>query len=183
MRRYSGHGINLETGATKYSRALIANNVFDADPYIEHSNRTAGPDGTWNSGAQQPTAVDYVNFKGVTIAGNSFRNLNQVVHSNGNSLGSFSSNLYFMEPAAGFLFTSYGTTNKGIRNPAGINLDGILVWEDSTPTSATYGQELGRSGAISTAGSIPTSGYYVGGSLSAITRHSGLERRRWAGSG
>lgn len=163
LRRYAGHGVGLETSAVKYGRVRISNNIFDGDPYFEHSNRTAGPDGTWSTGAQTPTAVDCVNFETIEFFNNSLRNLNQVFHTNANTKTVGGGNVYYMEPAAGDTVSTPSNSNKGIRSPSYRSESGAkIVWETSDPTSTSYGQVLFAQGTMA-AGAIPSTGYYISG--------------------
>lgn len=161
--RWKNHGISLETSSQKYGFVDITNNTFDGDPYFESANRTTPIDGTWSSGAQTPTIVDAVNFTGVRVAGNSFRNVNQISHTSGANPIEYSGNSYRYEPAsADVIGTSSNNGNKGIRSHSGMqDMQARVMWEDSTPTSATYGQVLGVQ--IGGATAMPTSGYFVTG--------------------
>lgn len=161
--RYSGHGVDLEHSADRHGKVDICDNTFDGDPYFESVNRTAGPDGTWSAAAQAPTAADLVHWKGAQLRGNTFRNLNQITHTDANTLVDYSGNTYFMQPAAACTIGSSNNSNKGIRSQAGAaDCSSRIVWEDSDPTSATYGQELFRQGALAN-NAIPSAGYYVAG--------------------
>lgn len=167
LRRFSDFGVSFESSAAKQGRAFLDNNIFDADPYFESANRTLVstiPDGTWNSVTVfKPCAIDTANWKGLVGRGNSFRNIHTIFHTNGNSAQTISNNTYFMQPdATATLAAPNIAANKGIYSPGGIGHDtDLLVWENSDPTSATYGQEIGRSAFRSSA--LPTSGNYIAG--------------------
>jgi hypothetical protein len=79
-----------------------------------------------------------------------------------------------MQPGAGATVAAFDNASKGIRQPWGIgDITSTLVWEDSTPTSATYGQELGR-GQQSYDG-LPTTAYWIPGQFAfnqAVTEAS-----------
>jgi hypothetical protein len=162
IRRYANHGVTMNSGAQMYGVAVIGHNTFDGDPYLENSARTAGPDGTWSTGSVTPTAINAANYKGITLIGNEFLNLNVVGNADGTSSLSWSSNVYYMEPASTMdLWNTSVATNKGIRNPSGLGYDGRLVWVNSTPTSGTYGQEVFRPYQVQDA--MPSAGSWVKG--------------------
>jgi hypothetical protein len=164
LTRYATHGVSLETPAILYGQFIVKDNVFDGDPYFEHANRAGAGDGTW-SVAIQPSGINYVNINGIAIHGNTFRNLNQCGHANGNSAGEWLGNTYMFQPDASLRFNTFGTGSRGIRESWGFGaISDVLVWEDSNPLSATYGRQLGRGPISGLSLAMPTSGYWIAGS-------------------
>jgi hypothetical protein len=163
FKRFSQAGISFETAATKYGRVQIESNDFDADPYFEHANRTSPLDGTWNASAFIPCAIDIVRYLGYVVRGNVFRNVITVNHFGAGGTATYSGNTYYMQPDSGAtVASSNNSANRGIREPDGFGtLGDILVVEDSDPTSATYGHEIGRS--FHSAAAMPTSGSWMTG--------------------
>jgi len=162
VKRFKSNGVVFETAAVKRGRLRVIGNTFDGDPYFEHAYRVSG--GKWDSGQVLPNAVNVVNFENLELTVNSFRNLNTVVHSDADSRFCVQGNVYYMQPDAAMALASFThVDNRGIRSPSfGGDLTARFVWEDSDPTSATYGQVLGSQGSMNAA-SIPTSGYYLTG--------------------
>jgi hypothetical protein len=160
----SDSGITLDSGSAKYGRVKVVGNFFDGDPYFESSNRLGTPnDGTWSSGSPYPAAIWSANFDGLDFSGNTFRNVNVVLHTDSDTRWSASGNTYVFQPAAAYTLTSGSNSNKGIRSLAGIQAEGsMILWEVSDPTDSSYGTVLSSQGSL-TAGSIPTSGYYATG--------------------
>jgi len=136
----------------------LAGNVFDLDPYLEHENRN--PDGTWKSGGSNPpAALDASLVYGVTMTGNTFRNLNVAVHGAGpGQFVSLSGNHWFGE------FTGPGDRgdNRGVRRLS-LSEGDTVTFEGSNPANSNYRQLLGGGPADLTASKTPTTGGYVTG--------------------
>jgi hypothetical protein len=159
FRRIQDRGVNLNSTAQMYGRASILDNTFDMDPYFESSNRT-GTVGKWAAGVLS-TAIDSRNYKGATIRGNTFRNCWSSINSTAVEDTDLGGNTYYFEPTSAYTLSQFGhADNKGIRWPVGLESpNSTFVWENSDPSSATYGQELGRSQLATPL--KPTTGYYI----------------------
>jgi hypothetical protein len=176
FRRYASHGVTMETSSVVRGRMRVFNNLFDADPLFESGNRVAG--GKWSTGAQAPTALDVVNFEVTEVRGNTFRNLNQVLHSDADTRLVWGANTYVWQPSSSATLASIShADNRSIRIAHGQATPGaIYVAENSDPTSATYGNILSADTLREHAGSaMPSSGYWITGQFVANTgtTHSG----------
>lgn len=165
VRRYATYAVTMESSSVLRARARIIGNMIDGDPYFEASTRLGTPvNGTWNTGSQLPGGVNSTNWETVDIRENSFRNVNQVLHSDADSRVVWGGNVYFMQPNSSYnLYGGSSTNNRGIRVPHGLDdTSSRLVWEDSDPTSTTYGQVVGHQGTNS-GSALPTTGHFVAG--------------------
>jgi parallel beta-helix repeat protein len=178
FRRYSTHGITMETASVVKGRLRVVNNVFDADPLFESANRVAG--GKWSTGAQSPTVLDIVNFEVAEVHGNTFRNINQILHTDGDSRILWGGNTYAWQPASAATVSSTShADNRGIRVANGFgHPDARYLAMNSDPTDAGYGAWLGSdTSRTRSASSIPTAGYYVTGQFvrsTGITESGGV---------
>jgi len=161
FRRFRGYALSSETGSVLYGQQIVEGNTFDGDPYFESANRTQPLDGSWSTATFQPAAFDQVGFFGAVNRNNHFKNLNRVSHFN-SAAASYEGNTYYMQPGPSMTLSTSDSTSKGIWAADGFqHPTDRLIWIDSNPTSATYGQELGRSSGASFA--LPTTGYWVTG--------------------
>lgn len=166
--RYQNFGVSLETPAAKRGRVLVNGNVFDGDPYLEHSNRnlvSGNPDGTWTNAAVHPAGVNMVNWGHIVVTDNTFRNLNKSVHAS-NSQATFGPNTFYMQPTTSFgIWNQEVNANKGIRAVLGFNDKSTVVVEDSDPSDGSYNSYSGSCDMTTMSNAIPTSGYFVAGAF------------------
>lgn len=164
FRRTVNWGVSLETASVKRGRVQILCNVFDLDPLLEHTNRESG--GKWNTGQQKPGVLTAVNWEAVEVAGNTFRNINQVSHTDSDSRIIWGANRYYMQADSAYNLYGGGTTdNRGIRRPDGLDEPGArYIAESSDPTDSGYGQILSTdTSRTGSSAAMPASGCWVGG--------------------
>lgn len=150
-------GVHLASPTTVPTSLLVADNLFDGDPYT--LSRGGAADGTWASGISTPHAIQIDNITaGLTYERNRHRNLLGVM--NGKSFPPacvVRGNIVACNPAA----VGFSTSNVGIGTvPAGG--PGFLhVIEDGNPADTTMGKVL--NGPLLAADAMPASGTYVEG--------------------
>jgi hypothetical protein len=161
FRRYASAGVYLDKGSVTRGRALIVGNSFDGDPYFEHTSRVAG--GKWGN-VGEPCAVFAYRFDSVVIRACSFRNLAKAVQQVAGPWAQVEGCTFYAEPAvAATLASPNNADNRGMRSLDYLYGDGcLLVWENSDPTSATYGQVIDSQYGLAEP-SMPSGGYYVTG--------------------
>lgn len=139
-------------GAATAQRMTVRFNEFDADPRFVHPNRAAG--GKWGSADNKPIGLYFGGYSGVVNYGNSFRNL--YLTAAGTDNPTMGGNIVYADPVAvGGSLDSRGVVDVGF---PGLY---TVVFEDSDPTSPTYGQIKNQQ--VVAAASQPTSGSYVTG--------------------
>lgn len=177
FRRMSTAGVDLETNALKRGSCRVIGNVFNLDPYFEHSNRTGSPvNGKWSIATNTfPCAINGENFETVEISENTFENMNAVLRqATGKRKGGV--NTHIMQPDSTYDFINYvETDNRGIRSPLFFYGPSLrLIYKNCDPTSATYDQIITTTiegGSVS----MPSSGFAIAGMtvLSATLTQSG----------
>lgn len=156
---FTDAGIRLPNASVTFV-IRIADNLFDGDPTISHSNRKTGPkDGTWLAyGA--PFGVWMNASTGVTVESNRFRNVSAVIENGSGALfGLYRRNIVYADIAA----MGFSTSNKGvgIGSRTGIENLNYYIHEDSNPFSATYGRQLSQN--IYASNTMPSTGTYLPG--------------------
>lgn len=155
------------TGGNTIPGLLDISGHFDLDPYFESSNRTAS--GGWTSltsgGPYVVNLGDGANMHGLVLHDSVFRNLSSPIQDMGHmasgSMGLMRGNTYVCQPDTSGDHVSTG--NKGIGDLASLS-NNRFVFEDSDPTSDTYGQSLGAQG-IAEFDAMPSSGFYMKGQV------------------
>lgn len=151
---YSGHGCLL----TGDGLVEIKGNTFDADPYHEHTQRSAN--GSWGASFTQSTGVNIssgTELFGI-IESNTFKNVGIPVQSaGGNGAWQGSENTQICDPSV----TGYNASNIGIGFVHAPGLMGKMVIEDGNPSSGTFKTVLNVCAVSSPV--IPTAGKYIGG--------------------
>jgi hypothetical protein len=148
--RIAQYAVDLESGAVRRGMFLLEGNFFDLDPYLENSQHNAN--GTWTlTTTQFGSVANTFNWDGpFFFVGNTFRNCHQIIRGGGNGRVVYAGNTYIMQPGSGFTHNNggfNGATNRGIGFPNGaLDPTARILWEDSDPTSATYGQVTHASG-------------------------------------
>lgn len=155
--RCGEQGILSNTNVGGGKNIIVENNLFDGDPYHEHSNRGAG--GTWAANGS-PTAISINNGSGYIIRNNHLKRwcrISDAIAPAGSDKALWYDNTYDCDPSA----VAFSTSNKGIGNiPRGFDQCLARV-VDSDPTSATYGDTLNV--CFRERDQIPTTGKYVAG--------------------
>lgn len=150
------YGIYWPGSATvRHQDIVLEGNTIDCDPYFLNANRGSG--GTWLA-ATTPVALSLPYLGGVVVRGNRIRNAATVIDQSGASTHQLLlDNLLFADAAV----TGFSVTNKGIGTIPGIGNGGQwwLQYEDSDPTSGTYGQSLGVNAKNYSA--LPTTGKWL----------------------
>jgi hypothetical protein len=163
VRNFASNGINLDAYELTSQDILIENNVIDGDPFFLDTSRNA--DGSWSS-RTGCVGIEAKNSKGIKIVENTFKNLSLPWSTAGGSNENyiFRKNSFVGDPAEGAPSNDYDAGNKGIGSYPAIYIDPEmeLIWEDSDPTSATYGQVKGKQDFIN-AGTTPSQGFYFEG--------------------
>lgn len=137
--------------------------TIDLDPYCEVSTRyldeNGAPTGEWISdGQQQGTAVFASRRKGVALEGGSYRNCARLIGSGDHASTHLIRNNRIYADWSN-VTTRYSAGVRTIPSPA----DNTILFEDSNPQSPTYRQAGG--GAIFSASSMPTAGWYYRGAF------------------
>ena len=154
------YGINWGASPTlSHQDILIERNTIDGDPYFTNSNR--GPNGTFNV-VGTPEAIRIQNVGGINISRNRFRNVCQVLDQVGASAYQY---VHDNELYGDANTTGFSSSNKGIGNmpPIAGGEQFWLQYEDSDPTSATYGQSLGVN--VRNSSGMPSTGKYLTGTV------------------
>ena len=150
------NGINFNlSGSTLYQTDIdIHNNTFDIDPYLEALDRTA-TDGTWiNPTIGNYCAIGNYLSRGIKCTQNIFKNCKSPLSTTAltNAITLFKNNFMHGDPAG----------LKGVGkfiNP----LDNEVIYTDSDPSSATFGNIL--SSFQTEATTQPTSGAWIKGQM------------------
>ncbi|KGM32570.1 right-handed parallel beta-helix repeat-containing protein [Inquilinus limosus] len=154
FRRCRTWGADLAVGgADKTGDLLVADNVFDIDPFFEHPHRAA--DGSWDTSA--PTGSGYgLNLNatvGVVVRGCVFKNAKGPVSAvAGGYQCALKDNSYVGDPAALQGMTFYPNIREN-----------DLVWVDSNPTAATYGTNRSIKNSTGNFTAAPASGGWMAG--------------------
>lgn len=154
------YGINWNPSAISHQDITIRNNSFDGDPLFISSKR--GPNGTWTVGNSGPAAIHVNQLGSITINGNKIKNCAATLDQTGvSSLQYVEGNLLYADAAV----VGFSTSNKGIGTipPIGSGQQWWLQFEDSDPTSTTYGQSLGAN--LKNQSGMPSSGKYLTGMI------------------
>jgi hypothetical protein len=125
------------------------------------------PNGTWTTADSKPYIGDFQDWSVTNITGNRLRNLNVALLTDGDTeFGHTSGNVLYMQPASGATLPSpSNSSNTGIQNPGALLRSGMLVYEDCTPTSSTYGQVLNPRYSTGWQTAIPATGFYLAGEI------------------
>lgn len=147
MSRLSSRAVSvgLSVSSLHCTNTVINGGSLNLDPLHEHSDRNA--DGSWNNtGDTNGIFFEANNVYGVAVTNVSFRNVKRILQGTTN-INPFN-NIYYYEPG------------KGIAAPFDA-ADQVLMYTDSDPTSASYGEVL--QGSLSNVSVVPTSGsYFIG---------------------
>jgi len=156
--RCSQFGV-LGDGSSADMQMTITGNQFDGDPFMESPQRAIDGAGGWQTTQAYPAALSLVNWRGIYVADNTFRNLYQVLHGSSTLINWGQNNA-----VGSFTDATNGSGNRGVRNLNSLASNFRLVWEDANPTSATFGTISFTQGDL-TATAIPSTGSYLTGQI------------------
>jgi Periplasmic copper-binding protein (NosD) len=153
---------SFTVAAYRYGPAI---NTTDAGSGV-HTAFSSIPDGSWTKGNQSPKLADVCDWDGAAFTGNRIRNLNALVLADAETRTfAVEGNIVFMQPCDAATAAAPGhASNKGVRDPGNFLRSGTLVYEDSDPTSATYGHTTNRAPARY-ATTMPTAGFFLAGEI------------------
>lgn len=151
---FKSYGVFWPGGALSEQGINVIDNEFDADPRCVSVNR--GANGTWAANTL-PSSVYAAFLSGANIERNRFKNTCNTWVLGGTALSNVFDNVLHCNPTA----VGFSTSNKGIGNVLRAGAQARYVYEDSDPTSATFGQVLGRT--LHDSNTMPTAGKYVPG--------------------
>jgi hypothetical protein len=158
--------IRFHGGVDDAADGIIANNLFDLDPFFTHFNRTRPLDGTWNNTTDiQPSAIYGSFIDCVQFNENTIKNAMCVYQT---ILLDPRDNIIVCQPAG----PGTNIANKGIQKLPTVGPGFRLQVRDSDPTSTTFGALLNHCPLQASA--RPTTGYYLQGHFVQSTGYTGV---------
>ena len=161
----TGRALDFTDSENTSQNVLVKGNYFDLDPLQVGGSRSTN--GTWGS-AVNCVGVYAFDVSGVQIVDNIFKNCGSPYIQGSASASIYKKNNRFVgEPAANVSAGTHSTSNKGLGLfPSEVlECPSQLIYEDSDPASATYGQLLEQPARRVSGTTPPTLGFYFEGQL------------------